>query len=71
LANTCSRVKFITYLSHENVARTNMLPAETLHPASLRIGIATITTRTLTFFMCHRYITFITSPGSTLSRWSP
>jgi hypothetical protein len=64
-------MKFITYLSHENVACTNMLPAETLHPASLRIGIATITTRTLTFFMCHRYITFITASGITLPRWSP
>lgn len=53
LANTFPRVKLISKLAHDNVARDDFLTTETFYTAPLSIRIATVATRTLSFFMCH------------------
>jgi hypothetical protein len=58
LTNAYTWVEFISYLSHKNVPCSNMLTTETLDTAPLRIGIATVAARALTFFMCHLCIPF-------------
>lgn len=53
LADACSSVEFGTDLADDDVACTNRLTAKFLDAATLRVGIAAVTARTLTLFMCH------------------
>lgn len=53
LANTLSRVKLRANLADEDVSGSNRLTTVLLDSATLRVGIATVTARSLTFLVCH------------------
>ena len=40
-------------LAYEDRPRRHLLTAESLHPAELRIAVATVSSGPLSFFMCH------------------
>jgi hypothetical protein len=53
LADTFPRVKFGAHLANDDISGPNHFAAEFLDAASLSVGIAAVSARTLTLFMCH------------------
>lgn len=52
------RMKTIATLPDNNAARSNILPARSLHPKALRIGITTVCGTSLGFCMRHKAYPF-------------
>jgi hypothetical protein len=55
LPDTFARVELGAKLPHDDIAGDDLLAAVTLHAAALTVGIATVATGALTFFMCHGF----------------
>ena len=53
LTDTSSGVELCAHLADEDVARTYLFAAESLHAATLGIAVAPVSGGTLTFFVCH------------------
>src|SRR5688572_32960431 len=52
-ADVLARVKLRADLANENAARGDVLTGEPLHAAHLRVRVATVASRALSFFVCH------------------
>ncbi len=70
-SDTLTGAEFRADLPNDDAAGPSRLPAKKLDAATLPIGIATVSTGTLTFFMCHKPHLFgISWVGSILFRVS-
>jgi hypothetical protein len=52
-ANISAWQKLRANLSNQNVSRANSFATKLLYAQSLRVAVATVTSGTLTFFVCH------------------
>jgi hypothetical protein len=55
LTDAFASMKFIAYLADQNMTGSDLFTTKSLYSTSLGVRIATVSTRTLTLFMCHLY----------------
>ena len=53
LADIPARVKLVAYLPHEDIARADPLATKLLDAATLRVGVASVAARSLSFLVRH------------------
>jgi len=58
LTNPTAGVKSVAYLADEDISGSHLLAAESLHAATLRVRVTSVSAGALSLFVCHE----ITSP---------
>jgi hypothetical protein len=64
LTNPLAGVETVADLADEDVSGAHFLAAESLHAATLRVGVTSVSAGALSFFVCHE----ITSPRELFPR---